>query len=886
VIGAHPDDADLITGGLAIKHASRGNKVKYVSVTNGDMGHFKDRDIILAARRYYEAKASAEKLGVEYDTLNIGDGDVWVNRENLRKVMRCIREFAPDLIITHRPNDYHKDHRYVGQLVMDASYMLIVPHYMDEFRTPYVDEMPVICYGYDHFENPVFRPDVLLDITDVYERKALAISQHVSQLMEWLPYTQGVLDQIPEEYDYKQRREIVETLVNYHFSTLISRFRKLLKKGYPDRKVKQAEAYEICPYGKEPSIKLLKELFPGAIFPSKRELDEVTEIGKLKAEIKSLKKEIKEVKKKLEGKPEIKHGVPMVTWRMYEKDYPARHLLHHVVEKWAKEKPSEVVLISANTGRDYTWAQFKDAMDGLALKLIDMGVEKGDFVASSLPFFPEHVFLMYACFKIGAAIFAPLDLRLKPPETQRCINLINARVYAHLGKTDIADFGKMSEAVMNNCDSLKYCIQFSSPDDINEGNDITEVISALDFALDAQELLRKVNSGERKELANKLQERSESVKETDGCLVIYTTGSTSGYPKPALLSHQGITVQNLCLGMGFGFDNEDDVMMVNLPPSHVGGTTEQLMTPLFFGAKAVLLDIFKPDLSLEAIEKYKVTVIGQIPALFNMQWRMPNFKTYDLSSLKFALYGGQSVSREFLEKLSKMAPKFGTGLGLTELSGFCTYTPLDGTVDDILKSVGYAMPITPISIRKPIKEDGTAGEELPPGEEGEICFSGPQVFLCYVNDEENTKKTISKDGWCYTGDLGYYDDNGLHFTGRAKFVIKPKGYQVYPAEIENFIANKFKDRVELVAVIGMPHDVYSEGIVAFVEKKPGKHITVEEIKNACKEMAAYKRPEHIVIMEPAQIPLNRVEKTDYILLKNIAEEEIKKLREQGGWDRK
>jgi acyl-CoA synthetase (AMP-forming)/AMP-acid ligase II len=206
-------------------------------------------------------------------------------------------------------------------------------------------------------------------------------------------------------------------------------------------------------------------------------------------------------------------------------------------------------------------------------------------------------------------------------------------------------------------------------------------------------------------------------------------------------------------------------------------------------------------------------------------------------------------------------------------------------VDDILAGVGFPMPITPLSIRESMNPDGTAGKEKPEGEEGEICFSGPQVFLGYANDEENTKKTISSDGWLYSGDLGYFDDKGLHFAGRAKWMIKPKGYNVFPAEVENFIAKKFKDRVEVVGVIGMPHEVFGEGIVAFVEKKPGKHLTAEEVHDACKEMAAYRRPSHVIIMEPAQIPLNRVEKTDYVLLANIAEREIETLRKQGGWDK-
>ncbi len=302
VIGAHPDDADLLTGGLAIKLRARGHKVRYVAVTNGDAGHCRDGHIELAARRLKEARASADQLGVEYDTLNVPDGHVWVNEEQLRKVIRCIREYAPDLIITHRPIDYHRDHRYVGQLVMDASYMLIVPHFYEEYRTPYTSQMPVIAYAFDHFGNPDFRPSVIVDITDVYERKSLAISQHTSQLMEWLPYTQGILDQIPEEYDYNKRKEIVETLVNYQFSEVMSRYRKLLKAGYPDRKVKQAEAYEICEYGKQASTKELKELFPDAIYPSKKELDELTDVGTLKTEVKELKQQVKELQKKLEGK--------------------------------------------------------------------------------------------------------------------------------------------------------------------------------------------------------------------------------------------------------------------------------------------------------------------------------------------------------------------------------------------------------------------------------------------------------------------------------------------------------------------------------------------------------------------------------------------------------
>jgi len=338
--------------------------------------------------------------------------------------------------------------------------------------------------------------------------------------------------------------------------------------------------------------------------------------------------------------------------------------------------------------------------------------------------------------------------------------------------------------------------------------------------------------------------------------------------------------------LGIAFDIvAEDRMLVNLPPSHVGCTTEQLATTIFGGGTSVLLHVFKPDESLDAIQKHKVTAFGQIPALFAMEWRLPNYKEYDLSTLKFALYGGQAVTRQFLEQLSTMAPTFGTGLGLTEIGGFCTYSPLDGTVDDILASVGYDMPLCPISIREVMNEDGSAGEEKLPGEVGEICFSGPQVFLGYLNDEENTKKTISSEGILYTGDLGSYDEKGLHFAGRSKLMIKPKGNNVFPTEVEEFISSNLKPKVAGVAVVGTEHEIFTEGIIAFVEKKPDSNLTVDDVNEICKEMASYKRPSHVEILEPEMMPLNRVAKTDYMELKLRGVEIVKKLRQEGGWDK-
>ena len=354
----------------------------------------------------------------------------------------------------------------------------------------------------------------------------------------------------------------------------------------------------------------------------------------------------------------------------------------------------------------------------------------------------------------------------------------------------------------------------------------------------------------------------DEVNEHDGAQVIFTTGST-GAPKPALLSHRNIACQNLCLGTAFGFSERGRVL-VNLPPSHVGGQAEALMTTLFFGGTAVLLETFDAARSLAAIASARVTLIGQIPAMFHLEWRLSDFAAYDLSSLEFAIYGGQAVAPAFLERLAAMAPRCGTGLGLTECAGFCTYVTASGP----LEGVGFDMPVYPLSIRGAMHEDGSAGEQLPEGEVGHICFRGPQTFLGYVNDPESTRRTISSDGWLYTGDMGRRGPRGLEIAGRHKWVIKPAGYQVFPAEVESYLCAH--EKVQACGVVGVPREVFSEAIVAFVERKPGVELDAAELKRHARGMASYMRPVRYVILEPGGLPLNRAAKTDYLRLQEMA----------------
>ena len=554
-------------------------------------------------------------------------------------------------------------------------------------------------------------------------------------------------------------------------------------------------------------------------------------------------------------------------------------LINNYLDKWAKQTPKHTAIIQHEDDRYVTYKGLKTLSDFFALRLIDMGIKKGDIVATQLALFPEHIALMYACLKIGA-IFSPLDLRLKKEEVKRDLDKIKPKMFLFLGKTPLIDFNEIGEHVRDNCNYIDYMVQVLA--DTNKEKSIEGAITIQDMMSKPKLIWLKIKDI----FTNKLDKTYKTIKTKDPAIIIFTTGTT-GTPKPALMSHENVIVQNEVLARGTRMI-PTDISLVNLPPSHVGCLTEAMLSTFYLGGTAVFLKIFNVKLSLEAIEKHKVTLLGQIPTQYRMMWAEPDYDKYDLSSLRFAIYGGSAVDVEFLNKLASMAPKFGTGLGMTETAGFTTFTPDEITVEEMAGQVGrYFEDLAAVSIRKPMNNDRTAGEELPDGEVGEICYLPPIVFMEYYNFPEATEKAISKEGILYSGDLGYFKDMGtykaLYLSGRDKFVIKQKGYQVFPDEVQVFIAEHPK--VDQVDVIGIKHKIFSEGIFAFVKPKKDIELKAEEIMEHCKNIASYKRPQHVELWPvDKDFPITRSTKVDKLELKKEADIIIEKLREAGKWD--
>ena len=268
IFGAHPDDCDIKAGGLAALYAALGHRVKFVSHTNGATGHHAIGGIELAHRRYEEAQASGNVIGIEYDVLDNHTGELEPTVHYRKQVIRIIREFAPDLVMSHRPYDYHPDHRYSAMLVQDAAYIVTVPNMVP--LTPFVATNPVIMYLSDNFQKPIpFDPEIVVDIDDVIEEKLDMLHCHTSQMYEWLPFNSRTLSEVPEG-DIERRAWMAERRLGA-FVAVADRFRHKLVALYEEQhgnKVKYAEAFEVCEYGSSLTPERQRELFPFIPTPS------------------------------------------------------------------------------------------------------------------------------------------------------------------------------------------------------------------------------------------------------------------------------------------------------------------------------------------------------------------------------------------------------------------------------------------------------------------------------------------------------------------------------------------------------------------------------------------------------------------------------------------
>lgn len=259
IIGAHPDDCEYRCAGTAAKWAAAGHAVKFVSVTCGDAGHHELKGEALVARRQAESEEGARRLGVKaVELLPHHDGLLEPSLAARATIIRQIRQWQADVVVTHRPNDYHPDHRYTSQLVQDSAYMVLVPIVCPD--TPPLRRNPVYLYMEDEFNKPYpFTPDVAVAIDDVWQKKIASLDAHISQFYEWLPWVDGKLNEVPAGAEERrgwlerQSRRLPPPAIA---AALRERY------GADGARVEHAEGYELCEYGRQPSPEELEKLLP------------------------------------------------------------------------------------------------------------------------------------------------------------------------------------------------------------------------------------------------------------------------------------------------------------------------------------------------------------------------------------------------------------------------------------------------------------------------------------------------------------------------------------------------------------------------------------------------------------------------------------------------
>ena len=259
MVGAHPDDCEIFGGGMAVKYRALGHDVSFVSVANGNAGHHELSRDEIRRRRYEETRRVAGVLDINYEVMDIDDGAVEPTVANRENLIRILRKYQPDLILTHRPDDYHPDHRYTSQLVSDTAYILAVPLCVPD--VPALNK-PVV-YGYF-----TFKPDlndscvVLVPVDDVMEKKLLAVHQHTSQMYEWLPWIDGIdLSKVPS--DDADRLKFLSDRMHPFLNRVTVNFREKLKMLFSKgSRYSYVEAVRACPYGEPLTRENARKLFP------------------------------------------------------------------------------------------------------------------------------------------------------------------------------------------------------------------------------------------------------------------------------------------------------------------------------------------------------------------------------------------------------------------------------------------------------------------------------------------------------------------------------------------------------------------------------------------------------------------------------------------------
>lgn len=485
-------------------------------------------------------------------------------------------------------------------------------------------------------------------------------------------------------------------------------------------------------------------------------------------------------------------------------------------------------------GERQTWAAFNEQVDQLAASLLALGVQRRHRIGVLSTTRPEYLCVYLAAARIGAVLVG-FNIQFTPAEITRLADITRPVVMVVLDQLKGVPFAAPLLDLLATFEYVRHVLVI--------GSEMPAARTVGDL----------MNTPVTPHARLALQQRAAELQPDDPALIVFTSGST-GTPKGAVLTHRSILTTGRVQARQFAL-RADDRVLQNKPMNHVGGSINLTIPALVVGAALVLMDHFHPVRALELVREERITVLGQVPTMFIMEFNLPNFADYDLSSVRLAIVGGAATPVPIMHRIMAIADTVMTGFGMTETGGYITFTHPDDPPEVIAATVGR------VADEYELRIVDEARHPLPQGEVGEVALRGACLLKEYFDDPAASAESRDGEGWFYTGDVGVIDRRGcLTLVDRRKEMYITGGYNVYPREIELYLAQH--PGVAMVAVLGAQDAVMGEVGVAFVTPVPGADVSIDDLRAFCASgLAEYKIPRRFHVIDAFPLtPLGKIDK--------------------------
>ena len=519
-------------------------------------------------------------------------------------------------------------------------------------------------------------------------------------------------------------------------------------------------------------------------------------------------------------------------------------------------------LIVVHQNIRWTYQQLSDEVVKCAKALMACGLQKGDRLGIWAPNQSEWTILQFATAKAGI-ILVNINPSYRKQEVQYALNQSGCKMIVLADQFKTSDYtGMISD--------LAPELKTSTFGQLN-ATDLPELRMAVvlsdspaDGFLSWKDLINKASEVSDEQL----QARQDTLAFDDPINIQYTSGTT-GYPKGATLSHHNILNNGYFVARRMNFSDADK-LIIPVPLYHCFGMVMGNLGCMTHGATMIYPSGgFEPLAVLKAVEDEKATALYGVPTMFIAELEHPDFKQFDLTSLRTGIMAGSSCPVEVMKQVKSdmHMSEVQIAYGMTETSPVSTQTKVGTSLDKQVSTVGQVLPHIEVKVI-----DEANGRVVPVGAPGELCTRGYSVMLKYWNDEEKTKQAIDEARWMHTGDIAVMDEEGfLQIVGRIKDMIIRGGENIYPREIEEFLFSHPK--VSDVQVIGLPSKKFGEEVMAWVKPKDGESMTKEDILDYCQDQIAhYKIPKYVKFTD--DFPMTVTGKIRKVEMREISVKEL------------